>query len=330
MSEILTMGEPLAVLASTESDVRLENVTHFDRYLGGAELNVAVGARRLGHSVSYVSQVGNDPFGNFVRNQIQAQGIDDQYLFVDPDHWTGHQIKDHVTHGDPAVYNYRSDSAASHFKLQNVDRVSLRNVTVGHLTGIFPAISMAANCAFTALLDRMQREGVFITFDTNLRPALWATREVMRLQVNAFARQADMVLPGITEGRLLIGTDDPEKIADFYLEGRPRVVIVKVGARGAFVKTKSGEKMMVPGFTVKHVVDTVGAGDGFALGVITALLEGKTLRSAVMRGNAIGAMQVQVAGDEGGYPSPAELAAFYQAEGVQEEDFKGGENDETC
>ena len=51
-----------------------------------------------------------------------------------------------------------------------------------------------------------------------------------------------MVLPGITEGRLLVGTDDPEKIADFYLEGRPQVVIVKVGAPGSVCKNEIRKK----------------------------------------------------------------------------------------
>lgn len=67
------------------------------------------------------------------------------------------------------------------------------------------------------------------------------------------------------------------------------------------------------------MVDTVGAGDGFALGVITALLEDKSLRSAAMRGNAVGALQVQTPGDNDGYPTPAKLKAFYEAEGVSED-----------
>ena len=66
------------------------------------------------------------------------------------------------------------------------------------------------------------------------------------------------------------------------------------------------------------VIDTVGAGDGFALGVITALLEGKTLESAALRGNAVGAMQVQVLGDNEGYPTREKLLQFYEKQGVEE------------
>ena len=87
-------------------------------------------------------------------------------------------------------------------------------------------------------------------------------------------------------------------------------MIVKLGPAGAFVKTRDGQTMTVPGFRVAEVVDTVGAGDGFALGVITGLLDGLDLYHAVQRGNAVGAMAVQAAGDNDGYPTLVELEAF--------------------
>jgi 2-dehydro-3-deoxygluconokinase len=83
-------------------------------------------------------------------------------------------------------------------------------------------------------------------------------------------------------------------------------------------KTKKQPGQLIPGFKVDQVVDTVGAGDGFALGVITALLEGKSLESAALRGNAVGAMQVQVLGDNEGYPTREKLLQFYEKQGVEE------------
>ncbi|MDU2940398.1 MAG: PfkB family carbohydrate kinase, partial [Enterobacteriaceae bacterium] len=58
---------------------------------------------------------------------------------------------------------------------------------------------------------------------------------------------------------------------------------------------------------VENVVDTVGAGDGFAVGVISALLEGETLEQAVTRGNKIGALAIQVQGDSEGLPTREQL-----------------------
>ena len=170
-------------------------------------------------------------------------------------------------------------------------------------------------------MDRLVAADKLITFDPNLRPALWNDDERMIREINEFAKSADIILPGMNEGKILMGSEDPKDIADFYLNqsDRTKIVIVKVGPAGAYVQTRDAEGFMVPGFKVNNVVDTVGAGDGFALGVITALLEDKSLRSAAMRGNAVGALQVQTPGDNDGYPTPAKLKAFYEAEGVSED-----------
>ena len=64
-------------------------------------------------------------------------------------------------------------------------------------------------------------------------------------------------------------------------------------------------------------MDTVGAGDGFAVGLNTALIEEKTLEEAVVRANAIGAMAVQSPGDNDGYPTPQELEEFLQKQEVE-------------
>ncbi|WP_227636071.1 PfkB family carbohydrate kinase, partial [Klebsiella pneumoniae] len=79
-------------------------------------------------------------------------------------------------------------------------------------------------------------------------------------------------------------------------------VVIKTGCDGAWFKSASGEQGTVDAIKVDNVVDTVGAGDGFAVGVISALLEGKTLLQAVNRGNKIGSLAIQVQGDSEGLP----------------------------
>ena len=137
--------------------------------------------------------------------------------------------------------------------------------------------------------------------------------------INDLASHAEIVLPGINEGEILMGSRDPEAIADFYLNNgeATKTVIVKLGTEGAYVKQKDGTSFTVPGFKVAEVVDTVGAGDGFAVGLITGLIEGKSLKQAVIRANAIGAMAVQSPGDNDGYPTPQELEEFLQQQEVE-------------
>lgn len=317
MSEFITIGESLVVFCSTEPDVTIQDSTNFNKVVGGAELNVAVGVRRLGHSVEYIGQVGKDPQGKFIEKQIKSKSIGTKYLEQTDQYLNGYQMKQLVTKGDPKVFNFRKNSAGTNIDLDLINKIDLSGVKIGHVTGIFPATSKNALATSMALIKRLNQNEITVTFDPNLRPDLWPNQETMVRTLNEIASLADIVLPGQSEGKILTGYDDPEKIADFYLQGKTKAVFVKVGSKGAYVKTKTSPGVFVPGFKVEKVVDTVGAGDGFALGVITSLLEGKTYAQAAKRGNAVGALQVQAHGDNDGYPTRNELDEFYQENGVE-------------
>ena len=90
-------------------------------------------------------------------------------------------------------------------------------------------------------------------------------------------------------------------------------VVVKLGAQGAYYSESGGESGQVPGFPVRQVVDTVGAGDGFAAGVVSALAEGLSLREAALRGTVIGAIQVSHKSDNEGLPTKERLEEVIRA-----------------
>ena len=161
------------------------------------------------------------------------------------------------------------------------------------------------------MMKDARAHGATVSFDPNLRPMLWPNKEKMVATLNKLADNADLVLPGLGEGETLIGTRNPKEIADFYIgKGAKQVVIKLGGADGAYGKTKDGEEFNVPSFKVEKVVDTVGAGDGFAVGTVSALLEGKSLKEAARRGAAIGALAIMVAGDNEGLPTRDKLEKF--------------------
>ncbi|QIL51185.1 sugar kinase [Weissella coleopterorum] len=313
MSEVVTMGEAMAVFAATDLDQPLWSANHFDKYLAGAEVNVATGVARLGHSVEYITQLGMDPIGKFIQYQLENNNIGTEYVNFSDEYQTGLMFKQRVSVGNPETANYRKNSAASHFNDKNIDKIDFHDTKIIHLTGIFPALSETTRLA-TERLFAMGKNSKKITtiFDTNLRPALWHYKQEMIETVNDFAHQAKIVLPGIHEGEILVGSSNPEQIADFYLTNSDitEAVVVKLGSDGAFVKEKNGNKLLVPGYKVDTIIDTVGAGDGFAVGLITGILEQLSLADSVRRGNAIGSLAVQSAGDNDGYPNADELMDY--------------------
>lgn len=309
MKNILLLGEPMALLMANTTGP-LESVEQFTRSLSGAEVNVAVGLTRLGHHATYFTRLGDDPFGHYIQQSLTAEGIDTQWITFDSQYRTGIQLKNMVEDGsDPHAPYYRLGSAASHLTPLMVDALSLDQVDWVHVTGIFPALSPQCHQATLRLMERAKAAGIPISFDPNLRPALWPDEDTMVNILNELSAMADLVLPGIGECQILAKTSDLHQAAQFYHHlGVPQVVI-KNGAHGAYTSTGQGEAN-VPGFTVHKVVDTVGAGDGFAVGVIDGLLKGLPLAQAARQGNAIGAMQVMCRGDNAGLPTAEALAQF--------------------
>jgi 2-dehydro-3-deoxygluconokinase len=227
---------------------------------------------------------------------------------------TGIQLKSKVVNGDPEAPYFRKGSAASHISTDEIDEIDLEDIKHVHITGIPPALSKSCCEANYRLFERAKEKNIYISFDPNLRPALWESKEAMIRTINDLASKADMVLPGPAEGILLMGSEKPEEIADFYQSLGVKTVVVKMGGAGAYVRTEK-EAYTVEGFKVENVIDTVGAGDGFAVGVISGRLEGLPLEDCVRRGNAIGAIQVQYVSDNEGLPTREELDAFISSDG---------------
>ncbi len=307
--DVLSMGETMALLVAQEPGP-LADVQSFGKRIAGADTNVAIGLARLGFKVGWVSRLGADSFGSYVKKTIEAEGVDTSQVEIDPQRSTGFMLKSRSMDGsDPAIEYYRRGSAASQLSVAHLAQDYALRARHVHATGITPALSPAARELVAHAMQTLRAAGRSVSFDPNLRPSLWPDVATMRDTLNDLARYADWVLPGIDEGRLLTGQSTPADIAAWYLDRGAQAVVIKQGAEGAYFRTAAGEQGQVSGVHVPVVVDTVGAGDAFAVGIISAQLEGLAWPQAVRRANWIASRALQVVGDMEGLPTRAALSA---------------------
>jgi len=304
--DVITVGEAMVLFAAQQAG-SLDDAHSFARTTAGAELNVAIGLARLGMRVGYISRLGQDLFGRHIAAVLAREGIDHQHVVMDAERSTGFMLKSRSDDGsDPQIQYFRKGSAASCMQVGELSSAYCASARHLHLTGIFVGVTPNTRELVFELAKRSRAAGLSISFDPNLRPALWRSQDEMVDNLNQLSTFADWVLPGLEEGQLLTGCDSVQGIADFYLERGAKGVVIKLGPQGAFYASPT-ERGHVAGVPVARVVDTVGAGDGFAVGVISGLLEGLTLAEATTRGNAIGARVVQFPGDADGLPTRSEL-----------------------
>jgi 2-dehydro-3-deoxygluconokinase len=318
MSEVVTFGECLVAFVATTPGPLAEAAT-FERFVVGAEANVAIGLTRLGHSVAYIGRVGTDGFGEAVARRLRGEGVDISDLAIDPDAPTGIMFRERRAIGPAQVLYARSGSAGSRLTAAEVERAMARHSDGRwlHLTGITPALSEGALEATNRSIESGRAAGMTISLDLNLRRRLW-TDEAAAPVLRTLAAGVDVILGSPDELAVLTRLTpdhDPAELARATVGLGPSVAIVKLGAGGALgIAADTADEVVVrPAIPLPVVVDPVGAGDAFCAGFIAARLDGADLGTALEMGNACGAAAASAVGDTTGLPSRVELAAILRA-----------------
>ncbi|MDF0727305.1 sugar kinase [Cytobacillus sp. S13-E01] len=305
--DVFTLGETM-VLFQAEQMLPLEYVHQFPKQIGGAESNVAIGLTRLGHSVGWASKLGNDPFGRYILKYIRGEGVDTSSCLFTEKAQTGIIFKERLSPEDVNVYYYRKNSAASFMEPADLNEQYIAQAKILHITGITPALSESCYQTVLASIDIAKRNNMTIVFDPNLRLKLWSAEQAKEV-FNEIATHADVILPGLDEGQFMTGKTEVEEVAEALMGDADKTIVIKLGSKGAYFHTKN-EKAYVAGFPVSQIVDPVGAGDGFAAGILSGLLRNERLETVVKRANAIGAMVVGVSGDVEGLPTLSAVERF--------------------
>ncbi|WP_413377431.1 sugar kinase [Alkalihalobacillus sp. 1P02AB] len=310
-AEVVTFGETMVLFEAKEAG-KLSYVNEFTKRIGGAESNLAIAVQKLGHKALWMSKVSNDELGTFVVKSIRSEGVNTDYVTNTSEAPTGLYIKEKVRPEETNVYYYRKGSAASQFSVNDLAIGQIKYAKILHLTGITPLLSDSCEEAVKKAIQVAKENNIFISFDPNLRHTLIKQygEEKARTLLQELTEKADLVMPGLDEAIWMYQLEDEEEIARHILSRGPKQVVIKNGAEYSFFAEKNGDSGRIPSYGVHRVVDPIGAGDGFAAGVLSGLLEGKPLKQAVQMGAAVGALVVCSLGDVEGMPSREELDAF--------------------
>lgn len=242
--DVITFGEPMTMFYANEVQP-LHEVKSFSRAIAGAESNVACGLARLDLDVAYMTKLGNDSFGKFIIEELNKEKVDTTGIRFTNDHSTGMLIKSKVLEGDPEVEYFRKNSAASTLNINDFSEEYYRQARHLHATGIPSALSESCHEFTLAAMTFMKTQEK--TVDPNLRPNLWSDKQKMVDCINQLAYICDLFLPGMSEAEVLTGLKTPEEVAEFYLNKGVKMIVIKLGAEGAYYKN-ANEEGYIKGF----------------------------------------------------------------------------------
>ncbi len=314
--DIVAMGEILVDFIPVKPGSYMD-VPAFEKCFGGAPFNYAVAAARLGAKVGALTAVGTDPFGEFLLETLKANGVDTSQVKVKRARTTLAFVVSEPS-GERSFFFYRkpwAETADTFLSPSDVDPAYLRGVKILHYSGVALSHSPEREAVFKAV-EETQASGGLVSYDPNIRLDLWGSADELQAVNDEAMKRADIILLAKDEAELLFGQADPQMVgAKVRAKYHPRYVALKLGDEGSYVEDNSGKRVSKSAFKVE-VVDTTGAGDGWAAGFEFGLIEGWSLESCVKVANAVGALIVTKRGAITAMPTRTELETFLKQRGV--------------
>jgi fructokinase len=271
MYDVCALGEVL--IDFTPSGVNDQGVALFGRNPGGAPANVLAMIAKLGGTTAFIGKAGNDGFGRFLEKTLKDAGIDTAGLVFDPACLTTLAFVHLSETGDRSFSFYRREGADLMLRWEEVNRRLIGDAHIFH----FGSVSLSGQPCRNAVHEAVRyakSQGRIISYDPNYRPLLWSGEAEAKTEIAKLLDQADVLKVSEEEMTLLTGLADWEKGSALLVEKGPAIVLLTLGAKGAYFHCAAGSGHL-PAYEVE-TVDTTGAGDAF-LGAVHYRLKNKTL-----------------------------------------------------
>lgn len=309
--KVVCFGELLIDMISTTIG-DLTETENFLKKFGGAPANTAVGLAKLGASVSFIGKVGNDPFGHFLKKELEKQNVDTSHLVISNDKRTTLAFVSQTKTGGRDFYFFRG----AHETVSEKEVSLPKNTAIFHF-GSLTQTNPTTQKATQKLIGEARKNHALISYDPNIRKNLWDDLSLAETIIRETAKKVDIFKISEEETQFLTKTKDPKKAAETLFTKNLQALFITLGPKGSYYKTKRYEGF-IPTMRVQ-VIDTTGAGDAFNAGYINGIYKaGKSvsqmtkpeLEKILEAANVIAALSTTKKGAITAFPSKEDLKRY--------------------
>jgi 2-dehydro-3-deoxygluconokinase len=305
--DVITIGDGMVAMDPvSKGPLRFSHT--FERKIGGAELNFAIGCSRLGLQAGWISRLGKDEFGRYIQYCARGEGIDTSEVELIEDYPTSIYFREVLEDGNGRSFYYREKSPTLTMSEQDLSEEYFQKAKLLHVTGVFPSICSNNREIIKKAVKIAKQNGLLVSFDPNIRLKMWSKEEAREF-IHELLPYVDILLTGEDEAEIILGSDSLENYIKKFHEYGISKVVIKKGADGS-IGSDGTQVYNMPPIKARAVVDTVGAGDGYDAGFISSLLKGWSFEKSLHFANAVGSMVVSVKGDNEGLPYFEDVQAF--------------------
>ncbi len=284
---------------------------------GGGPLNIAVGLSRLGHETQLLARLSTGTLGSPVRQYAESNGLDLSAV-VDTDDLTSLAFATIDDDGKAAYTFYVEGTADWGWTSEELSSLSPA-VRVLHAGSLATVVEPGATAIVELVQQLRATAGTLISFDPNIRSGLAGEHAAAVSRTERFVSLSHVVKASHEDVAWLYPGADVDTVLDRWLGLGPSLVVMTMGSAGCRAVTGTGHRLGMSGVRV-DVVDTIGAGDAFVSGLLSALagaaattpatlatIDLSTTRRVLEQANLVAAITCQRQGADP--PTQAELQA---------------------
>jgi len=282
---------------------KLEIFEQMELHPGGCATNTAIGLAKLGLKARIMGKVGRDSFADFILRILNNHKVDTSGIKRAEKRGTAFTFAAINKKGERGFFHYTG--ANEELKFEDIDFNLIKDSKILHIAGSYLMPQFDGEPT-AKVLQKAREYGVTTSLDTAWNSTVKNWQELIK----PCLPYIDVILPAIEEARMFAGKNREVDIADYLLDYGVKVVGLKMGKKGCYIKSRK-EEIYLPPYPVK-VIDTSGAGDAFVAGFLTGMIKGWPLKQIGQFANAVGALCVQAIGCTAGVKSLPETLAFIE------------------
>ena len=264
---------------------KLKLFDKMELHTGGCANNTGIGLAKLGIKTACIGKVGNDGFGDFILQILKKNKIDIKGMRRDNKNNTSFTFVMIHSDGERSFFHCLGTNAT--FDYEDIDFNIIKKSKLLHIAGSYLMPKFDGEPTLK-LLKKEKEYGIKTSLDT-----AWNSKGDWK-KILPVLPYVDIFLPSFEEAKMIAEKDEPDVVADYFLQHGVKIAGLKMGEKGCYVKTEK-ETEIVPIYKV-NTIDTTGAGDAFVAGFLAGIIKGYELKKCAQLANAVGACCVQAIG----------------------------------
>ena len=305
--DIAIIGECLVELSSNGT---LADTSTLNKFFGGDTVTTAVAVARLGGNVTYLTQVGNDGFSEFILSSLQKENIDTS-LIKSNDEQNGMYIVSRTPEKKELLY-YKRKTAATKLSIDDISEDYIKQLKLIYSTGVVQSLSASSRELVRESFRIAKENDVLTAYDPNYTSCFMNSTDTKEY-FEEIVEFTDIIFLSLkNDAARLYEVDSIDKVVKYFWDKGVKIVVIKSHIDNGYYTGYRGEISFTEFYNSQKAIDTTASGDVFNGGFLYAITNGYAPSEATKFASIVAGLQAKGIGAIKSIPYKDEVYSIYR------------------